>query len=139
MYVSSLLSRYINPFFFSDDFGTGTIVGTTYDELYNCIRIIYTTFHDSLPELYAQIPRENVPLIQLALQPIGASWIGASARNGGNPMGLDPSKVYICYVGLISWIGSEYNDAVTAWLAKVTTDTNNATAAAGFYDSFKYM
>lgn len=54
-------------------------------------------------------------------------------------MGLDPSKVYICYVILISWIGPEYNNLVTAWLAQVTYDINKATHAAGVNDPFKYM
>ena len=54
-------------------------------------------------------------------------------------MGLDPSKVYICYVILMSWIGPEYNDVVTEWLAQVTYSINQANRAAGVYDPFKYM
>ncbi|KAL5363590.1 hypothetical protein BJX96DRAFT_187108 [Aspergillus floccosus] len=123
----------------NDVFVAGTVVGTTYDELFQGIKIINTTFFNELPKLYAQIPAANISTIQLDWQPIGADWMAASAAKGGNALGLDSSKVYLCYAEVVEWIGSDYDDIVAKWVEDTTYKINNATKEAGLYDPFNYM
>lgn len=63
----------------------------------------------------------------------------ASAERGGNALGLDPSKVYLCYAQVVEWIGSAYDEAVSSWIQETTYKINNATQKAGLYDPFNYM
>ncbi|KAF9891613.1 hypothetical protein FE257_003624 [Aspergillus nanangensis] len=122
-----------------DVFVAGTVVGITYDELFKGIQLINTTFFAELPKLYAQIPAANISTIQLDWQPIGADWIAASAAKGGNALGLDPTKVYLCYAEVVEWIGSAYDGIVAQWVEETTYKINNATQKAGLYDPFNYM
>ncbi|KAI5297149.1 hypothetical protein KEM56_005045, partial [Ascosphaera pollenicola] len=89
--------------------------------------------------LYAKVPQKNISSLQLDWQPFGSLWFNASAERGGNPLGLDESKVYLCYAEVVEWIGEEYDDAVNAWVEETTYKINNATQKAGLYDSFNYM
>ena len=123
----------------SDVFVAGTVVGTTYAELLQGITIINTTFFEHLPKLYAQIPAANISTIQLDWQPIGADWMKASEDKGGNALGLDSSKIYLCYAEVVEWIGSSYDDIVAQWVEETTYAINNATQKAGLYDAFNYM
>ncbi|KAJ5690414.1 hypothetical protein N7462_004806 [Penicillium macrosclerotiorum] len=123
----------------NDVFVAGTVKGTTYDELHQGISLINTTFFSQLPKLYRQIPAANISTIQLDWQPIGADWIKASEARGGNALGLDSSKVYLCYAEVVEWIGSAYDDIVATWVEETTYMINNATQKAGLYDSFNYM
>ncbi|KAL4891821.1 hypothetical protein BDV59DRAFT_208805 [Aspergillus ambiguus] len=123
----------------NDVFVAGTVVGKNYDDLFQGIKIINTTFFDELPKLYAQIPAANISTIQLDWQPIGADWMAASAAKGGNALGLDPSKVYLCYAEVVEWIGSAYDGIVAKWVEDTTNKINNATQKAGLYDPFNYM
>lgn len=123
----------------SDVFVAGTVVGNTYDELLEGIAISNRTFFAALPELYAQVPQANISIIEMDWQPIGASWMQASAARGGNALGLDPSKVYICFAQVVEWIGSAYDDAVASWVQDTAYKINNATHEAGLYNSFNYM
>ncbi|RDW84878.1 hypothetical protein BP6252_02468 [Coleophoma cylindrospora] len=125
----------------NDVFVAGTVAGTTYDELMQGVQIINDTFFGALPALYAQIPLANISIIELDWQPIGALWIDASTANGkpGNALGLDSSKVYLCYAEVVEWIGSEYDTIVADWVESTTYAINNATLAAGLYDAFNYM
>ncbi|THV45869.1 hypothetical protein BGAL_0442g00060 [Botrytis galanthina] len=124
----------------NDVFVAGTIVGKTYDELLQGIKIINDTFYSALPELYAQLPAENISIIEIDWQPIGSLWLSASEANGGNALGLDSSKgTYLCYAEVVEWIGSAYDEIVAAWVEKTTYAINNATEAAGLYDPFNYM
>ena len=124
----------------NDVFVAGTIVGHTYAELLQGIQIINDTFFAALPALYAQIPAANISIIELDWQPIGSLWMKASAANGGNALGLDPSKgTYLCYAEVVEWIGSSYDPIVAAWTEKTTYAINNATQAAGLHDPFNYM
>ena len=123
----------------SDVFVAGTVTGTNYDELFDAISIINSTFFAELPKLYAQVPAVNLTTIQLDWQPIGDLWMKASAERGGNPLGLDPSKVYLCYAEVVEWTGSEYDDAVAEWVENTTNKINEATKKAGHYDPFNYM
>ncbi|EAW14270.1 FAD-binding oxidoreductase [Aspergillus clavatus NRRL 1] len=122
-----------------NDVFAGTVVGTTYADLLRGITIINQTFFAGLPKLYAQIPAANISTIQLDWQPIGASWMAATAARGGNALGLDASKVYLCYAEVVEWIGSAYDEIVAAWIEETTYRINNATRAAGLYDPFNYM
>lgn len=124
---------------FSDVFVAGTVTGTNYDELLDGISIINNTFFEELPKLYAQVPAANLTTIQLDWQPIGDLWMKASAERGGNPLGLDPSKVYLCYAEVVEWTGSQYDDAVAKWVENTTNKINEATKKAGHYDPFNYM
>lgn len=120
-------------------FVAGTVVGTTYAELLQGISIINTTFFEHLPKLYDQIPAANISTIQLDWQPIGADWMKASEEKGGNALGLDSSKIYLCYAEVVEWIGSSYDDIVAQWVEETTYAINNATQKAGLYDAFNYM
>ncbi|KAJ5433237.1 uncharacterized protein N7458_012393 [Penicillium daleae] len=123
----------------NDVFVAGTVKGTTYEELHQGISIINTTFFNELPKLYNQIPSANISTIQLDWQPIGAEWIQASNARGGNALGLDSTKVYLCYAEVVEWIGSAYDDVVAKWVEDTTYAINNATQKAGLYDAFNYM
>ncbi|BAE58645.1 hypothetical protein AFCA_006635 [Aspergillus flavus] len=123
----------------NDVFVAGTVVGTTYAELLQGISIINTTFFEQLPKLYDQIPADNISTIQLDWQPIGADWMKASEDRGGNALGLDSSKIYLCYAEVVEWIGSSYDDIVAQWVEETTYAINNATQKAGLYDAFNYI
>ncbi|KAJ5754915.1 hypothetical protein N7533_004458 [Penicillium manginii] len=123
----------------NDVFVAGTVTGASYKELHQGISIINTTFFNQLPKLYKQIPTANLSTIQLDWQPIGADWIKASEANGGNALGLDSSKIYLCYAEVVEWIGSAYDDIVAKWVEETTYAINNATQKAGLYDPFNYM
>lgn len=117
----------------------GTAVGNTYEELHKGIAITNRTFFSSLPELDEKVPKANISLIEMEWQPIGASWMEASTTRGGNALGLDPSKVYLCYAQVVEWIGSAYDEAVASWVQKTQEKINKATKEAGVYDPFNYM
>jgi hypothetical protein len=63
----------------------------------------------------------------------------ASAKAGGNALGLDSSKVYLAYAEVVEWTGSKYNDIVMQWIEETTYAINNATFEAGLYDAFNYI
>lgn len=128
-----------NPIYYSDVFVAGTVKGTTYEELHQGISIINTTFFNQLPKLYKQVPKANISTIQLDWQPIGADWMKASEARGGNALGLDSSKIYLCYAEVVEWIGSAYDNIVAEWVEETTYAINNATQKAGLYDAFNYM
>ncbi|OGM50971.1 putative 6-hydroxy-D-nicotine oxidase [Aspergillus bombycis] len=66
-------------------------------------------------------------------------WMKASEDKGGNALGLDSSKIYLCYAEVVEWIGSSYDDIVAQWVEETTYAINNATQKAGLYDAFNYM
>lgn len=117
----------------------GTVKGSNYDELLKGITLINTTFFNELPKLYDQVPKANLTTIQLDWQPIGDMWMKASAQRGGNTLGLDPSKIYLCYAEVVEWTGSEYDSVVDQWVQETTKKINDATAEAGLFDPFNYM
>lgn len=126
----------------NDIFVAGTVVGKNYGELLRGIQIINDTFFDRLPALYAKVPPSAISVIQLDWQPIGKLWLDASSANGvgGNPLGLDSKKgVYLAYAEVVEWFGSEYDDAVNAWVESTTIAINAATEKEGLYDPFNYM
>lgn len=123
----------------SDVFVAGTVTGTNYKTLLEGITIINTTFFNELPKLLNQVPMANISTIQLDWQPIGADWMRASESRGGNALGLDSSKIYLCYAEVVEWIGSAYDDIVAEWVQETTYAINNATIKAGLYDPFNYM
>ncbi|KAK1141144.1 hypothetical protein N8T08_009311 [Aspergillus melleus] len=123
----------------NDVFVAGTVTGTDYKSLLEGITIINSTFFNELPKLLDQVPMANISTIQLDWQPIGADWMSASASRGGNALGLDPSKIYLCYAEVVEWIGSAYDDIVAEWVQETTHAINNATMKAGLYDPFNYM
>ncbi|KAL2813484.1 hypothetical protein BDW59DRAFT_178221 [Aspergillus cavernicola] len=123
----------------NDVFVTGTVTGTTFDDLHRGISIINSTFFERLPQLYAQVPANNIAIIQLDWQPIGKLWMDASAKAGGNALGLDSSKVYLAYAEVVEWTDSQYDDTVMQWVEETTYAINNATQNAGLYDPFNYI
>jgi hypothetical protein len=127
----------------NDIFVAGTVVGKTEAELLQGIQIINDTFFNALPKLYAQIPTANISIIELDWQPIGQLWVDASHANGksGNALGLDPAAkgTYLCYAEVVEWIGCAYDNIVRDWVVNTTFAINNATDAAGLFDSFNYM
>lgn len=123
----------------SDVFVAGTVVGTNYEELHKGLAITNQTFFSALPDLYKKVPQANITLIEFDWQPFGASWMKASAERGGNTLGLDPSKVYLCYAQVVEWIGSAYDEAVATWVEETAHKLNKAAQEAGVYDPFNYM
>ncbi|KAI9375463.1 hypothetical protein BJX61DRAFT_128360 [Aspergillus egyptiacus] len=123
----------------NDIFVAGTVTGTSYTDLHRGISIINSTFFERLPALYAQLPAENIVAIQLNWQPIGKLWIDASAKAGGNALGLDASKVYLAYAEVVEWTGAQYTEIVNQWVEETTYAINNATQQAGLYDPFNYI
>ncbi|KAL6234349.1 hypothetical protein BDW75DRAFT_168325 [Aspergillus navahoensis] len=123
----------------NDVFVAGTVKGKTYDELYEGISIINSTFFSRLPELYAQVPASAISTIQLDWQPIGKLWLDASEQAGGNPLGLDASKVYLAYAEVVEWTDSQYDEIVMQWVEETTDAINAATKKAGLYDPFNYI
>ncbi|CBF86739.1 hypothetical protein AN2387.2 [Aspergillus nidulans FGSC A4] len=123
----------------NDVFVAGTVKGTTYGELYHGISIINSTFFARLPELYAKVPASAISTIQLDWQPIGKLWLDASAKAGGNPLGLDASKVYLAYAEVVEWTDSQYDEVVMQWVEETTNAINAATKKAGLYDPFNYI
>ncbi|KAL4882704.1 hypothetical protein BJY04DRAFT_206913 [Aspergillus karnatakaensis] len=123
----------------NDVFVAGTVTGNSFEELYRGISIINSTFFERLPTLYAQVPAENIAIIQLDWQPIGKLWMDASAKAGGNALGLDSSKVYLAYAEVVEWTGSEYDEIVMQWLRETTWAINNATWQAGLFNAFNYI
>lgn len=123
----------------NDIFAAGTVVGTTYAQLLQGINITNSVFYSRLPLLYAKIPAANISIIEIDWQPIGALWQAATTAAGGNALGLDPSKVYLCWAEVVEWIGSAYDDVANQWILDTTNAINAATKAAGVYSSFTYM
>ena len=137
-YILLILRKEANECY-SDVFVAGTVTGSNYEELFHGISLINSTFFNELPKLYAQVPKANISTIQLDWQPIGDLWMKATAERGGNALGLDQSKIYLCYAEVVEWIGSEYDDAVQKWVQDTTKKINDATAKAGLFDPFNYM
>ena len=82
----------IGLFNHSDLFASGTIRVDTYDQALRGITLIYNIFFDSIPVLYASMPKENITIIEIDWEPITSLWLKASAAKGPNALGLDPSK-----------------------------------------------
>ena len=123
----------------NDVFAAGTIVGTTYDQLQAGVNITQTVFSSRLPLLYAEVPAANISIIEFDWQPIGKLWMDATTAAGGNALGLDPTKIYLCWAEVVEWIGSAYDDVVASWVKDTTAAINAATTAAGVHSSFTYM
>ncbi|CZS88437.1 related to 6-HYDROXY-D-NICOTINE OXIDASE [Rhynchosporium agropyri] len=120
-------------------FASGTIVGKNYDELLKGIQITNEVFYSRLPLLYAQVPESEIQVVQLDWQPFGKLWIEASAKTGGNALGLDCSKIYVAYAEVVEWKSSQYDTICREWTKDTTDAIKNATIAAGFYDPWHYM
>ncbi|KAI0022851.1 hypothetical protein F4780DRAFT_769523 [Xylariomycetidae sp. FL0641] len=127
----------------NDLFIAGTTVGIDYDSLLRGLQITADIFLAALPRLYSVVPPENLSLVSIDWQPVGAMWQGGSknANPAGNPLGVDPSKkgTYLAWAEVVEWVGSEYDDAVIAWVAETTNLIEEATKAAGIHDGFTYM
>lgn len=94
----------------NDIFAAGTVVGANYDQLLQGINITNSVFYSRLPLLYAQVPAEQISVIEIDWQPIGKLWMDASAAAGGNALGLDSSKVYLAWAEVVEWISSDYDE-----------------------------
>ncbi|KAK8119668.1 uncharacterized protein PG998_004294 [Apiospora kogelbergensis] len=127
----------------NDLFIAGTTVGKDHDSLLKGIKITNDVFFAALPELYAQVPAQNLSLVSIDWQPITSLWTAGSQRSnpGGNALGVDTAAkgAYLAWAEVVEWIGSEYDDAVFAWAEKTTNAINAATKAAGLFDAFNYM
>ncbi|KAH6660933.1 FAD binding domain-containing protein [Truncatella angustata] len=136
--VGQLVTDHINDIFFA-----GTTVGQTYEELLQGIEITNQVFFDALPDLYEVIPYANLSLVSIDWQPIGSLWQSGSqsVNPTGNPLGVDPATkgTYLCWAGVVEWVGDSYADVVNEWVENTTALINKATQAAGIYDAFNYM
>ncbi|KAI1857468.1 hypothetical protein JX265_011203 [Neoarthrinium moseri] len=136
--TGALVTDHIN-----DVFVAGTTVGKTYDELLKGVQITNDVFFNALPDLYAVVPFANLSLVSIDWQPIGDLWQSGSekANPTGNALGVDPASkgVYLCWAEVVEWTGSEYDEAVMAWVQNTTAAINAATQAAGIFDPFNYM
>lgn len=136
--TGQLVTPHINDMFIA-----GTTVGKTYDQLLKAIRIVNGGFLNALPALYRILPAENRKLLSVDWQPLGALWAAGSkkANPGGNPLGFDPAAkgTYLAWAEVVEWTGSQYDDAVYAWVQNTTWSIANATQKAGLWDAFNYM
>lgn len=128
----------------NDLFIAGTTVGPDYESLLRGLQITNDVFFAALPELYAQVPPANLSLVSIDWQPITTLWQAGSqkANPGGSPLDVvDPAAKgsYLAWAEVVEWVGSEYDDAVMAWVQKTTAAINDATKAAGLFDPFNYM
>lgn len=127
----------------NDMFIAGTTVGKTYDDLLRGIKMTNDIFFAELPKLHAVIPVENLSLVSIDWQPIGALWAAGSKRAnpGGNPLGLDieGKGTYLAWAEVVEWRGDEYYDVVHEWIVSTTRKIEEATREAGLYDAFNYM
>ncbi|KXJ87892.1 hypothetical protein Micbo1qcDRAFT_215132 [Microdochium bolleyi] len=127
----------------NDMFIAGTTVGKTYEDLLRGIKITNDVFFSRIPALHAVIPKEQLSLVSIDWQPIGALWAAGSRRSnpGGNPLGLDVEGkgTYLAWAEVVEWKGDEYYDAVHAWVVDTTRLIEEATREAGLYDAFNYM
>jgi hypothetical protein len=87
----------------NDIFAAGPVVGTNYTQLLQGVNITNSVFYSRLPLLYAKVPAANISIIDLDWQPIGSLLMAASAAGGGNALGLDPCKVYLCWAEVVEW------------------------------------
>jgi hypothetical protein len=134
----ALVTDHIN-----DVFVAGTTVGKTYEELLQGVNITNQVFLDALPALYEVVPISALSLVSIDWQPIGSLWTAGSAASNpaGNALGIDTDAkgTYLAWAEVVEWVGSEYDDAVLAWVQNTTDAINAATKAAGIYDAFTYM
>lgn len=82
-------------------------------------------------------------LIEINWEPITKLWLTASAKKGGNALGLsggsDGSKVYVCYAQVVEWTGTQYNPIVYNWVSQTAAAITDQNKAEGVYDPFHYM
>ncbi|KAH7385045.1 hypothetical protein BKA64DRAFT_156473 [Cadophora sp. MPI-SDFR-AT-0126] len=123
----------------NDIFAAGTVVGTTYEELFIGVNLTNSIFYERLPFLYDQVPASEISIIEIDWQPIGKLWMDASSAAGGNALGLDSSKIYLAWAEVLEWVGSEYDDICLQWIKETTAVIKEATRTAGIYSSFDYM
>ena len=125
---------------FRDVFASGTIVGKTYEELLKGVQLINSTFFEAVPKLTSQIPAANLTTVQINWEPINELYLQASAKTGGNALGLDGRRGnYICYAQVVEWTGSKYDGIVYAWVEATANAIAKAVQGAGVYDPFHYM
>lgn len=124
-------------------FIAGTHVGKTYEDLLRGVKIVNDKFLERVPALQAIVPAEDLQLVCVDWQPLGELWQKGSRRSnpGGNALGFDPETkgTYMAWAEVVEWRGSQYDEAVHAWVKETTWAITNATQEAGLWDPFTYM
>lgn len=131
----------------NDVFVAGTIVGSNYDELLRGIQITNDTFYAALNDLYANIPAEDIAILQLDWQPITKTWIEAGLKNNpaGSPIlgGLSEyeTKTYLAYAEVVEWTNTQgdHDAFVASWIETTTSAINAALDKEGLWAPFNYM
>lgn len=121
----------------------GTIASTDCDEgLLAGIKLISEIFEEAVRSIQAQVPAGTFASTEVYFQPVGRDFIVASQNNseGGGPLSLDGSQgTYIVYAFALTWVDSQYDDVISAWIEKTVQTIDSATAEAGLHHPFRYM
>ncbi|KAF4926907.1 putative FAD-linked oxidoreductase [Colletotrichum viniferum] len=105
---------------------SGTIASTDCDEgLLTGIQLISEIFEEAIRSIQAQVP---------------AGTFASTEVEGGGPLSLDESQgTYIVYAIALTWVDSQYDDVISAWIEKTVQTIDSATAEAGLHHPLRYM
>ncbi|KAF4887794.1 putative FAD-linked oxidoreductase [Colletotrichum fructicola] len=120
----------------------GTIASTHFEGLLAGIQLISEIFEEAVRSIQAQVPAGTFASTEVYFQPLGQDFIVASQNNGegGGPLSLDESQgTYIVYAIALTWVDSQYDDVISAWIEKTVQTIDSATAEAGLHNPFRYM
>ncbi|KAI8302852.1 Bifunctional solanapyrone synthase [Colletotrichum sp. SAR11_59] len=126
----------------SDILTGGTIAARDFAGLLAGIQLISEIFEEAVRSIQAQVPASTFASTEVYFQPLGRDFIVASQNNGegGGPLSLDESQgTYIVYAIALTWVDSQYDDVISAWIEKTVQTIDSATAEAGLHHPFRYM
>ncbi|KAI8245332.1 putative FAD-linked oxidoreductase [Colletotrichum sp. SAR 10_96] len=99
-------------------------------------------FEEAVRSIQARVPARTFASTELYFQPLGRDFIVASQKDGagGGPLSLDESAgTYIVYAIALTWVDSQYDDVISAWIEKTVQTIDSATGEAGLHHPFRYM
>ncbi|KAI8314375.1 Bifunctional solanapyrone synthase [Colletotrichum sp. SAR11_240] len=74
--------------------------------------------------------------------PLGRDFIVASQKDGAGvgPLALDESQgIYVVYAIALTWVDSQYDEVISAWIEEIVKAIDSATAEAGLHRPFRHM
>ncbi|CAI0642763.1 unnamed protein product [Colletotrichum noveboracense] len=101
----------------------GTIASTDFEELLAGIQLISEIFEEAVRSIQAQVPAGTFASTEVYFQPLGRDFIGT----------------YIVYAIALTWVDSQHDDVIFAWIEKTVQTIDSATAEAGLHHPFRYM
>ncbi|KAI8270290.1 putative FAD-linked oxidoreductase [Colletotrichum sp. SAR 10_98] len=99
-------------------------------------------FEEAVRSIQARVPARTFASTELYFQPLGRDFIVASQKDGagGGPLSLDESAgTYIVYAIALTWVDSQFDNVISAWIEKTVQTIDNATGEAGLHNPFRYM